>query len=171
MKLIKMSYKGLSFNVNPSSVEISLSKNISVKNIPFVSSNSQEINIKPSKISGKGKFIGEDSMEKAYQLERIFKSKGSSYLFVPNSEPIKVFFSSLSISFDSKDNSVNYSFEFVEDISSKKDEYPFGFTYIKKGENLYDISNRTGISVDKLIEINDCKDLFTFMVGDKIWLS
>lgn len=170
MKLIKMSYKGFGFDVNPASLEISLSKSISTRGIPFSFSKSQEINIQPTKIKGSGKFIGENARQKAYQLERVFKSKGSSYLFVPDASPMKAFFSELNISYDSKDNSVSYSFEFIEDSNSKETEYSFGYTIASSNENLYDISNRTGIDVAKLFDMNDYKDLFSVKDGDKVWL-
>lgn len=171
MKLIKMNYKGFTFDVNPSSIEISLSKSINTKSIPFSFSKSQEINVQPTKIKGSGKFIGEDARQKAYQLERVFMSNGSAYLFVPDANPMKAFFSELNISYDSKDSSVNYSFEFVEDSQQKSNEYPFGYTVAKYNENLYDISNRTGIDVSRLFEINSYKDLFSVKVGDKVWLN
>lgn len=171
MKLIKMSYKGFIFDANPESIEINLSKNISTKQFPFSISKSQEINIQPTIISGKGKFVGENARERAYLLEKVFKSNCSSYLFVPNASPIKAFFKALNMSYNSKENAVYYSFEFVEDVSGKKTDYNFGYTFAKENENLYDVANRTGVEIDKLFEINDYKDLFSLKAGDRVWLN
>lgn len=171
MKLIKMNYKGVNFEVNPSSLELSFEKNLSVKRIPFASSKVQEMNILPEKITGKGKFVGENAREKAHQLERVFKSKGSDYLFVPNATPIKAFFTSLSLSYDSREDSVSYTFEFVEDSKNRENKYNFGYTYAMLNESLYDIANRTGVDVETLVELNDFEDLFSLRKGDKVWLS
>ena len=171
MKLIKMSYKGLTFNVNPSTVKIDFSKNISYRSIPFICSKAQEINHLPTVISGSGKFTGDNADEYAMRLEKTFRSTGSAYLFIPDATPIKAFFKGLSISYDSREGSVSYSFEFVEDCQGKKNEYDFNFTYAVKGENLYDVANRTGVDVGRIFELNEYQDLFSVKKGEKIWLS
>lgn len=171
MKQIKMSYKGFTFDVNPSSLKIGMAKNIGIKHIPFSTSKVEEINFQPIKISGNGRIVGENALEKAFELERIFKSKGSSYLFIPSSSPVKAFFSAFNISFDSKDNSVLYSFEFIEDCVGKKEEYCFGYTVAKRGESLYDIALRTGVDLDEIFANNKYADLFSVSKGDKVWLS
>lgn len=170
MKTIKMSYKGLVFSANPSSIKVQLSKSISKKSIPFSTSNAQEVCFKPSKISGEGMFTGADAREFAHKLMHVFKSEGSAYLLLPNAEPITVFFESLDISYDSSKNCVSYSFSFVEDCKSKKYSFDFGYTYALEGENLYDISNRTDVSVEKLFEYNTYKNLFSVSAGDKVRL-
>lgn len=170
MKLIKMRYKGISFDANPSSIEISMEKNISKRNIPFYSSKVQEVNFLPQKITGKGRLTGEDAREKAHQLEVAFKSNGSDYLFVPNAAPIKSFFKALSMSYDSKDNSIIFSFEFVEDSKYKKDEFVLEYVYPLEDETIYDISRRTGVSVEKILELNDIPNILAPKMEEKIWL-
>lgn len=171
MKQIKMSYKGFDFEVNPSSIEVSLSKNISTKQLPFCSSKTQEISFAPTVISGKGRFCCDNAGEQAFKLERIFKSNGSAYLFAPGISPMKAFFKSLSISSDSRDGSICYSFEFIEDNQGKKSEHKFDYIYADNGDNLFTISNKTGVAVEKLFELNNYKDLFSVRNGDKVWLS
>lgn len=171
MNLIKMSYKGVEMEVNPTTLEINFAKSISTKHIPFASAKTQEINIAPTKICGNGRLAGSGAKEQAYQLEKLFKSRGSAYLFIPNASPIKAFFSSLKMSLDSRDNSFIYSFEFTEDSHGKDDKFDFGYTYAQSGENLYDIANRTGVDVGFLFEKNGFKDLFAVKAGDKVWLS
>lgn len=170
MKLIKMSYKGFTFEVNPQTISIDYSKSVSTRSFPFFTSKAQEISINPTKISASGKFVGESAREFANKFERVFKSKGSAYLFVVDSTPIKAFFTALNISFDSKENAVSYTFEFVEDYQGKQRYFDFGYTYAKDGENLYDIANRTGVSVETLYDLNNFCDLFAVEGGDKVWL-
>ncbi len=171
LQMIKMNYKNFSFDVNPSAVKIEFSKNISCENIIFSNSKTDEISFNPVIISGEGCFCGENAKDYAHELMRIFKSNGSDYLFVPDIDPIKAFFDKLCISYNADKNSVGYTFSFIEDCSDKKSNYDFGFTYALKGENLYDIANRTGVSIETIVENNDFEDLFSVGEGDKVCLN
>lgn len=170
MEFIKMSYKGLTLHVNPASVKADFSKNLSKNSILLKSSRVNEICFEPTVIYGEGKLIGNDAREFAHELMRVFKSKGSAYLFCADFCPIKVYFKNLSIKFEAKENCINYTFEFVEDCNGRKNDFDFGFTYALEGENLYDISNRTNVEIEKLFELNAFKDLFSVSKGDRIWL-
>lgn len=170
MKYIKMSYKGLKFDVNPASIKADFSKKMAKSNILLKSAKVNEICFEPTIIQGEGKLIGDDARNFAHSLVRIFNSKGSDYLFCADFCPVKVYFSKLNINFESKENCINYSFEFIEDSNGKKNKFDFGFTYAFEGENLYDISNRTNVSIEKLFELNAFKDLFSVNKGDKVWL-
>lgn len=170
MKLIKMSYKGFVFDVNPSSIRAEFSKNMAKKNILFKSGKAQEVCFEPAKISGSGRFAGDHARQYAHSLMRIFRSKGSAYLFAPDFEPMKAFFSDLSISYNAGENCVSYTFSFIEDSENKQFSFDFGYTYALEGENLYDISNRTDVAVEKLFEYNVYPDLFSVNEGDKVWL-
>lgn len=170
MKLIKMSYKGFVFSANPSSIKIQLSKYVSKRNIPFFTSKTQEICFQPAKITGKGVFAGADAGKFADRLMRIFKSEGSAYLFLPDSEPVLAYFDALDISYDAEKNYVSYSFSFIEDSKGKKHSFDFGYTFALEGENLYDVANRTDVSIEKLAQCNDFKDLFSLSKGDRVRL-
>jgi hypothetical protein len=170
MQAIKMSYKGITLDVNPTSVKIEFSKSIAKKKIIFKSTKTQEMCFNPIKISGSGKLIGDKAREQAHSLMRIFKSKGSAYLFTPELAPIKAFLSDLTVSFDSAQGCVEYSFSFTEDCESKEYMLDFGYTYALNGENLYDISNRTEVSVENLFKCNNFCDMFSVNEGDKVWL-
>lgn len=170
MKLIKMSYKGFVFSANPSSIKIQLSKYVSKRNIPFFTSKTQEICFQPARITGKGIFVGNDAGELADKLMRVFKSEGSGYLFLPNSEPVPAYFDALDISYDAEKNCVSYTFSFIEDCKGKKHNFDFGYTFALAGENLYDVANRTDVSIEKLVACNDFKDLFSLTEGDRVRL-
>ncbi len=170
MKLIKMSYKGLVFYANPSSIKIQLSKYVSKRNIPLFTSKTQEICFQPSRITGNGVFAGNDAGKFADKLMRIFKSEGSGYLFLPNSEPVLTHFDALDISYDAEKNCVSYSFSFIEDCKGKRHSFDFGYTFALEGENMYDVANRTNVSIEKLARCNDFKDLFSLSEGDRVKL-
>lgn len=170
MELIQMSYKGITFSVNPSSIKTQMSRRLGKKPAVFSTAKVQDMCFEPTKISGNGYLTGANARQQAHSLIRAFKSKGSAYLFAPDFPPLKAFFSNLSVSFDSKMNCVNYTFEFVEDCVDKSSEIDFGYTYAFEGENLYDISNRTNVSVETIFNSNNFEDLFSVKGGDRIWL-
>lgn len=169
--MIKMEYRGLSFPINPASIKTKFSKNISSKIIPFSVCRVQEINDYPTVITADGKFVGSRATQFAYELMHIYKQKGSSYLLLPDSVPVKAYFKNLDLSYDAKNNCVSYSVEFVEDENNKKGKFNFGYTYALKNENVYDVANRTDVDIEKLVEHNNFPDLFSLKEGDKVWLS
>ena len=171
MELIKMNYKGITLSVNPATIKTEMARSLAKKAALFSTSRVQDMCFEPTKISGSGYLVGANARCDAYEIIRTFKSKGSAYLFVPGFAPIRAFFSSLSIWYDSKISCVNYIFEFVEDCVEKKGGADFAYTYAAPGENLYDISNRTNVSVEDIFDSNDYKDLFSVKGGDKVWLS
>ena len=168
---INMSYKGMVFSANPSSIKTDFRRKTETKHIPFGFGKTTEICRLPAKITGSGKFVGAGAGEKAYNLMRVFEKEGSSYLFLPEFPPVKVYFTDLSVNLNAKDYGVEYTFEFTEDCVGKKSRFAFGYTYAKRGENLFDISNRCDVSFDKLFEINDFPDMFSVSEGDKVWLK
>ncbi len=171
MQLIKMTYKGFEFDVNPSTVKLDYSKNIATQFMIDSTDKTQEMSVLPVIITGNGSFVGNDARDKAYQLQQIFKSNGSDYLFASGFEPIRAFFKNLSISTDAKRGIVDYTFTFVEDYQGKKLQYDFGYTLAENGENLFDIANRLGVSVELLVAKNDFEDVFAVKEGDKVYYA
>ncbi len=171
MNAIKMSFKGHTFYANPESLKTQRSKNIAVKNVPFGFSKSKEIGRAPMIISGSGCLFYPDAANKARDLTRIFEKSGSDYLFIPHMEPVRAFFTDLSFSSTAENDYLIYEFSFTEDSTEKKERYPFGYTYVQRNENLFDVASRCGISTHKLFEANSFKDMFSAKEGDRVWLK
>lgn len=171
MQYIKLCYKGLVLDANPSSIQINKSKKISKRVVPFGSTKAQEISIQPTVVSGNGVFLGNDALEKATELMRIFDHKGSAHLFVPDAMVFRAYFTDLDIAYDAAKNRVDYSFKFVQDSNDKQSSYNLGFTYARSGENLYDVANRCHVDTDTLFLSNDYRDMFSVKEGDKVWLN
>ena len=79
-------------------------------------------------------------------------------------------FTSLEINYSASNNRVEYSFEFTQDGFEKKEVYDFGYTVALEGENLFDVSSRTGVEIQRLVSLNDFGDLFAVKEGDRVWL-
>lgn len=170
MQLIRMSFKDFTFMVNPESLKISHTKSVSSKLLPFGSSKNKEMNTNPVVISGVGYSIGENARKNIRFLTRVFNDKGSGYLYLPDSTPIKVIFSKLDVKYSGVEDKVEYEFEFLQESCGKAAVFDFGFTYALQGENLYDIANRTSKDVGELFCLNKYSDLFSVKEGDKVWL-
>ncbi len=171
MDCLKMTYKGFVFDVNPSCIKTEMSRKTAQKTILFSTFKTQDMGFEPVKISGKGCFFGDNAKENACELMRVFKMKGSAYLFVPNFPPIRAVFNKLNVSFNSDKNCADYSFEFVEDSVGKNSRFDFNYTYAFENENLYDIANRTNVNVDKIFSCNEFENIFDVKGGDKVWLN
>ncbi|MCR5206858.1 MAG: DNA circularization N-terminal domain-containing protein [Eubacterium sp.] len=171
MKSIKMSYRGVCFEVNPSTLKTEYSKRTAVTEAPGSNAGCKEVCELPVKVSGKGILAGENASARAQQLLAAFKKKGSAYLFLPVVSPFKALFTSLELNVCSERNCIGYSFEFVQDISSKSGEYDFGYTLAQDGENLFDIAYRTNTAIETVIALNDFEEPFSVKEGDKVWLK
>lgn len=171
MQLIRISYKDFTFMVNPNTLKLSHSKSVASRTIPFGASRNKEVNTNPIIISGTGYFAGNNARKYIRELSKIFNDKGSGYLFLPDSTPIKAIFSKLEITYTGASDKIEYSFEFLQEEVGKSTTFDFGYTFALGGENLFDIANRTNTEVGDLFSLNGYSDLFSVSEGDKVWLS
>lgn len=165
-----MKYKGFELNINPKDFTICTKKKISESVVPYDNFASDEIGKFASRVTGSGVFYGNDAVQKAHELLRLFNKKGSDYLFLPSGDTLKCYFEKLEVKYSSSYDRVEYSFGFLEDIGNQKDSYSFGYTYANDRENLFDVANRTGVKIEKLVEANDFQSIYAVSKGDKIWL-
>lgn len=171
MQLIRIAYKDFTFMVNPETLRLKHTKVVVNRQIPFRFGKNKELSSNPVTISGSGYFAGENARRNIRNLSNTFDQKGSGYLFLPDSTPIKAIFSKLDVCYSGVGDRIDYSFEFVQEECSKMPLYDFGFTYAKCGENLYDIANRTNVDIGDLFSLNNYSDLFSVKEGDKVWLN
>lgn len=170
MQFMKMSYKGFDFDINPKDIKISMNKGTTKYNTVYDEQICKENGRSCVVVLGKGYLTGGDSAVRAFELVRVFNKKGSDYLFLPNSVPIKMLFTSLDISYSSGKDRVEYSFEFTQECNTKSEEHSVGYTYALKNENLFDIASRTGVQIESIVKCNDIGDIFAVREGEKIWL-
>lgn len=171
MQLIRMSYKDFTFMVNPNTLKLSHSKSVASRLLPIGTSRNKEVNTNPIIISGTGYFAGKNARKYIRNLSKIFNEKGSGYLFLPDSTPIRAIFKRLDICYTGASDRIEYSFEFVQEEVGKASVMDFGYTFALDGENLFDVANRTNTDIDRIFSLNEYSDLFSVNEGDKIWLS
>lgn len=171
MKTTKMKFKDFEFDVNPEKIKTEHSSNISQN--PLFGSDSAVYNISrnASVISGEGSFWGEGAAEFSRELKRIREEPDAGWLFLPDGSCFNAFFSFLSITEEAKKDCVSYSFTFTENCNHRKSSYDFGFTYAESGENMFDVAYRSGVSIEKLMELNNFKTPFDIKEGDRVVLK
>ena len=97
VQYMKMKYKGFEFDVNPKDFKTCMNKS----SVKYTTVYSEQICVENGRncvsVSGKGCFVGENAANKAFEMVRVYNKKGSDYLFLPNSVPLKMHFTSLHI--------------------------------------------------------------------------
>ncbi len=169
--MTKMRYKNFEFDVNPSTVKTELSSSISENALIGSDSAVSCVSRRASVISGEGSFWGENAVRLSRELKSVREQPQSGWLFLPDGSCFNAFFSYLSITEDVKKGCVSYSFKFVENCNHRKSFFDFGFTYVKNGENMFDVAYRSAVDVEKLMELNDYKSPFALKEGDRVVLK
>lgn len=167
---MRLKYKEFEFPSNPGKIEILSSASCSSKPVLSGGSAVENISADPIVVCGSGEFYGEGCEEYCARLQNILKDTSSGWLFIPSSPPVKAFFTAFSFSKNTKKNSVLYSFKFTEDCLDRMAERKFDCTVARTGENAYEIANRTGISVNDIMLLNDFKSPFDIEEGDRVVL-
>ena len=171
MKSIKMSYRGFGFEVNPKSVKAEYSRAESTALLTKRRAISHELCEMPLVVSGTGRFYGENAREKMQELLSVYKKGGAAYLFSPVFPPVKAHFLSLSFTVSADSELIDYSFRFKESENKKLGAFDFGYTLAGENENLFDIAARTGVAIEKIIDLNSFEEPFSVREGDRVWLK
>lgn len=171
MKQIKMTFGDFEFPVNPKKIKISASSN--TDEVPAVDTGvkSRRISQNPLIITGHGELYGGSAQEYCGEFLKLIKSPSPDWLFVPMSAPIFALFTEFSFSSDAVKNSIVYDFKFVQAEDKKDVRCNFGYTYVLAGENAFDVAHRCGVSVNRIMELNDFVTPFDLNEGDKAVFS
>ena len=156
MNFATIKYKDYVFKSNPRELKVSSIKDLKEIKLPFSGSVFQNFGREKRVVTGIGEFFGEDCIEQFNELFDIFKNKNSGFLSIPNMPPFLAEFKSLEMSIQTKPNVIEYSFKFFEDMSSTFDEDYFAENVhiVEEGEDLWDISYKYNIAIEKLLDLN-----------------
>lgn len=168
--MIKLKYKDFTFDVNVKDFNISMQKNVSTVSAIDQQPESNKITVEPTVLSGKGYFIGDEALDKAYQLIMLYNDSTSDFVYSPYSVVFKAFFTKLCISYSAEKGRVEYEIEFTEELPGKNVRRSVPFTFVEENENAFDLAERVNIPIEKIIKLNDLQDLFKIGKGSKIWL-
>ena len=171
MKHGTMRFLGFTLHHNPSKIEVSdvseLSENLIIGGLPFVCCNGE----KAAVLRGEGVFYGENAFEQYLELRDLYKNGTAGALSVSGIRPFYAFLAKLGLKCMPVDNMVEYSFTFLEapNIVPNENSTAPVFYIAADGQDLWDISGITGISVDTLVMLNpQFKSPCEVSDGDKI---
>lgn len=173
MNLNVMKFKDYIWPHNPSTIEISVKRDIKEVTIPFRGSMMQDYGREKRVVSGNGQFFGESCIDQYGALFGVFKQGGSGYLSLPGMESFLAVFKELEITGTYLPNCLNYGFEFWEDLTQSTTTITSqeNFYIVLEGDTLWSIAARFDVSVEQLLMLNkNIKNPNQLELGEKVRL-
>ena len=151
-----MKYKNFVWPHNPSTIDITVARDLKEAKIPFKGSFVQDYDKEKRIVSGEGQFFGEDCVAQFENLFLTFKQGDAGYLSLPGMDSFLALFKDLKLIGNSIPNVVNYRFEFWEDLSPNATGLDFqaDFYTVSEGDTLWSIAAKFDVSIDTLLALN-----------------
>lgn len=178
MLLSSLKYKNYTWPVNPESYSITYERNTAIHHYPYTHLNEiEDLGMRPREVSGTGEFIGPGAYKEFQKLATVYYYFGPGPLIHPVWQIQQAIFTRLEVTQEPTPDYVRYSFSFVEHTpehlvrivgeSQRKSNAtgtgnktniqsinkPKQYT-VKKGDNMWNIAKRYGISLKTLINKN-----------------
>lgn len=178
MRLTPMRYKDFTWPHNPEIYTVEYRRRVAVHPVPFGRCVLQDLGGAYRVLRGEGVFAGEGAYKKFLELEAVFRENGPGILVHPVWKAERAQFVELTVTEEPLPDYVRYSFEFWEDwggydseltenddggtapwtggqaaTANRESEYSSVYT-VKKGDTLWGIAKRYGVSLTELIAAN-----------------
>ena len=172
MKLSSMRYKNYTWPHNPKTFVVEYRRQIAAQKVPMGGCILQDLGVNCRILRGEGEFAGPDAYEQFQALSEVFAQGGAGLLVHPIWRTTSAYFISLKLEEKPLPDYVHYSFAFWEDCGA----YSTGLmtvaapvqsetssaaaatqarTYIvEKGDTLWGIAKRYGVTLSALIAAN-----------------
>lgn len=185
MRLEPMRYKEYTWPYNPETYTVEYRRCLAAHKVPFGGYCLQDLGNTYRVLRGEGVFAGEGAYEEFENLEAVFGQTGPGLLVHPVWPATSAYFVSLQLAEEPLPDYVRYTFEFWEDQTSGGGltEVPVetapqtgssaagGAAYytVKKGDTLWGIAKRYGVSLTALITANpQIKNPNLIYPGDRV---
>ena len=174
MNLNVMKFKNYVWPHNPSTINISVKRDLKEVFLPFKGSIIQDYGIEKRIVSGSGQFFGDDCIEQFNSLFFLFKQGGKGFLSLPGMDSFLAVFKELELVEISMPNILTYDFEFWEELSSDLTDlnlHENSYTVLD-GDTLWSIASKFEISVETLLSLNpNIKNPNQLASGEKVKLQ
>lgn len=168
MNLMTMSFKGFTWQVNPTSLNVDCARNLKETPLPFAGTWAADLGPKKRRVSGQGYFIGADSMNQWRKLEEIFAQGGPGSLILPGAEPFPAVMDSLCLLGEEGGGLVKYSFGFTEYRAGESRDR--AVRKAAAGESLWDYAGRFGWDMEELRRANPhIRDIACLEAGEEVY--
>ena len=193
MRLTPMRYKDYTWPHNPEVYTVEYQRRIAAHQVPCGGSVLQDLGCSSRVLRGEGVFAGEGAYQQFQKLAEVFRDSGPGLLVHPVWLAERAWFVSLTVKEEPLPDYVRYSFAFWEDWSgydggvtevdvgnsqtsgggtagSAGREYSAVYT-VKKGDTLWGIAKRFGVSLTALITANpQIKNPNLIYPGDRVYI-
>lgn len=192
MRLAPMRYKDYTWPHNPEVYAVEYRRRLAVHPVPYGRCVMQDLGSSYRVLRGEGVFAGENAYQQFLELEQVFRQDGPGLLAHPVWQAEQVWFVELIVEEEPLPDYIHYSFVFWEDWSG----YAGGLTesddggaapqtqgaataatdsteiyLVKKGDTLWGIANRYGVTLTELIASNpQIKNPNLIYPGDRVKL-
>ena len=176
MRLTPMRYKDYTWPHNPEVYTVERQRRLAVHPIPFGNCVIQDLGGMYRVLRGEGVFAGEGAYEQFQQLAAVFQEGGAGMLVHPVWKTERAWFASLQMTEEPLPDYVRYRFEFWEDWNGydaglkevavasvenqevvqtvKETARDMTIYTVKKGDTLWGIAKRYGVTLSALIAAN-----------------
>ena len=182
--LSPMRFKNYIWPYNPKTYEIAYQKQVVSHKVPFGNYILQNMGRTNQILRGTGEFIGADAYAQFKKLATVFYEETPGMLIHPVWQISKAYFVALSLKQAPREDYVSYSFEFWEHspiiksvrrtdsdtiVGSNTGDAEENWYTVVSGDNLWNIANRYGMTLDALLVLNpQIKNPNLIYPGDKI---
>lgn len=168
MNLMTMRFKGFTWRVNPTQLNLDCQRNVKEALLPFAESKTIDLGPKKRRVTGQGYFTGADCMAQWRELEAVFSQGGPGSLQLPGQEPFWAVMDALKLLGEPGKDLVKYSFGFTE--------YRAGETWkgqgvhrAAAGESLWDYAWRYDWDIEALRQANlHIRDIAYLQEGEEV---
>lgn len=189
MLLTSMRYKSYTWPHNPRVYSIDYRRTMAVNKTPFGGYQLQDLGAAHRVMEGEGEFVGTGAYSEFQRLASVFYSKGPGLLVHPLWQAANTYFVSLKVEQVPRPDYVRYSFEFWEEnglttgLATRKVETETGsaeiggaksgsqaaYHRVVKGDTLWALANRYGVSLAELTALNpQIKNPNLIRVGEEV---